>query len=322
MPVHDFATDISHSQVPSQAGLPLDLGNGGFPWQLLGDPVNDAASIGMNDLSDSPLQLFGQVGFYTPSTMMASTIGYGILRSYPSLMQDKNNLPPFIHPCCYGSEEDGWALPKALARVVAITSGSFRDDTLSKIRQEQHRISDELFDMGIEDLLSSLQAIIIYILIRLTDGPSVDQEDVHLSQTLTHLCGRIPSLPDFDAQVAGFTPWKRWTIIESKRRINSVVRLMCQLYNLDAGLPHPCHRTAWTSSPLPASKLLWKASTEADWEAVRANDSFYRNLSNQDLLYFKGCTEVDGQPSKEEWVRWYAGADELGILVVINTSLT
>lgn len=321
LPIHDLETEVSQNQAPNLNPLPFGLSNGVFPWQLFGDSANGALPNDANDLSNTSRQLFGAIAYHTSSAMMASTIGYGILRSYPLLAKDMNNPPPFIHPRCYGSEENGWALPKSLANAVAIASGDSQEDNLAQIRLEQRRISRELWDMGIEDLLSSLQALIIYALMRIADGPSTDQDDIQLSQTLTHICGRIPSLPGLDAQLATFTPWRRWIIIETKRRINSVLRLMWQLYHLDVGLPHPCHRTAWTSSPLPASKLMWKASTEADWESEREADAFYRQMSHQDLLLFKGCTEVDGQPSRREWARWYAGADELGILVVISASL-
>jgi hypothetical protein len=322
LPIQDFGTDAVQNEALANAGFPLGFDNGSFPWQLFGDPAaGNAVSNPVDDPSNDSRQLFETFPFFTPSTMMASNIGYGILRSYPSMMRDRNNPPPFIHPRCYGSEEDGWALPKSLATAVSIVSGGSREETISKIRQEQRRISLELFDMGIEDLLSSLQGLLIYTIMRIAEGPSTEQDDIHLSQTLTHLCSRIPSLPNLDAQMEGFTPWKRWIIIETKRRVNSVVRLMWQLYHVDVGLPHPCHRTAWSSSPLPASKLMWKASTEEEWEAAREADTFYRELSHQDLLFFKGCTEIDGQPSRAEWARWYAGADELGIVVVISASL-
>ena len=108
-------------------------------------------------------------------------------------------------------------------------------------------------------------------------------------------------------------------MVESKRRVNSVMRVMRQLYNLDIGVEWP-YASVTTATPLPASKLLWNAKTEEEWKSARNGDSFYRSLSFGDLLKFNGLSE-DDYPSKEEWARWYAGADELGILVVISTAL-
>ncbi|CAH0002305.1 unnamed protein product [Clonostachys byssicola] len=264
-------------------------------------------------------RLFEPRLFHAPGAIMASTMGTGILKSYPSMMRNRNGLPPFIHPFCYGSERNGWKFPLSLERASFIASSPVDNspDTLSNIREEQQRIDQTLLEMGIEDLISSGQALIIYILMRIESGPSELDEDVHLYATLSRLCFRIPSLPGFYEKMAEFSPWKQWIIVESKRRLNSTLRLMSQLYNLDVA-PNPCN--LFTAMPLPASKLLWKASSEQGWETEIARDDFYKKLSLQDLMKFKGKGE-SGQPSREEWSRWYSGTDELGILVVISASL-
>lgn len=252
---------------------------------------------------------------------MASTIGFGILRSYPGLMQDQSTFPPFIHSRCYGSGDDGWNLPKSLRTAVFIATSfpSGSEEAVLQIRQEQHRIDNGMLEMDLQDLLSSLQSLIIYMIMRVNHSPQANDDDAHLSATVTRICSRIPSLPDFEAHMAGFSDWKRWIIIESKRRVNSVLRLMWKLYNLDVGIPCPS-RNAYTAMPLPASKALWRASTEEEWESAIQADDFYSRFSHRDLLEFKGCTDGD-QPSREEWARWYAGTDELGIVVAISASL-
>ncbi|CAH0045443.1 unnamed protein product [Clonostachys solani] len=264
-------------------------------------------------------RLFEPRQFHAPGAIMASTMGTGILKSYPLMMRNRTDLPPFIHPFCYGSERNGWKLPLSLERASSIAS-SLADKsprTISNIREEQQRIDETLLEMGMEDLISSGQALIIYILMRIESGPSELDEDVHLYATLSRVCFRIPSLPGFYEKMAEFSPWKQWIIVESKRRLNSTLRLMSQLYSLDVA-PNPCN--VFTAMPLPASKMLWKASSEQEWEAEIARDDFYKKLSLRDLMKFKGTGEC-GQPSREEWSRWYSGTDELGILVVISASL-
>jgi hypothetical protein len=187
------------------------------------------------------------------------------------------------------------------------------------IRREQATIASELLEMGIEELLAACQALILYMLMRIAHGPSTNDADADLCKTLTRVCFRMPTLPDYQQQLDGLSLWRRWVLIESKRRVNSVVRLMWQLYHLDVGVACPCVN-AFTATPLPASKRLWGASSEAEWQLELARDGFYSSLRQQDLMNFRG-SPGDEYPSKEEWARWYAGADELGILVVISTGL-
>jgi hypothetical protein len=212
-------------------------------------------------------------------------------------------------------------LPASLrsARTIARLFVGGSEDTLTKVRDEQQRINRELTEMGIMELLSSVQALIIYLLMRISGGASEDEQDVDLNRTLIRVCSRILALPNFHERLSKFPPWKQWIIIESKRRVNSVLRLMWQLYNLDVGLPCPCLHT-YKSMPLPASKLLWNAASEEEWQRELENDAFYRSKSHQDLIDFR-CGSKTDQPTGEEWARWYAGTDELGILVVLSTSL-
>ncbi|CAH0032703.1 unnamed protein product [Clonostachys rhizophaga] len=324
-------TSLDMNSVPIQENPSFDAPDCHFPFDLfmpssVFEPEKEAGDLRFSliDPSNSYGQaqapkLFEPRPFHAPGAIMASTMGTGILKSYPLMMRNINDLPPFIHPFCYGSERNGWKLPLSLERASSIAS-SVADNspgTLSNIREEQQRIDETLLEMGIEDLISSGQALIIYILMRIESGPSELDEDVHLYATLSRLCFRIPSLPGFYEKMAEFSPWKQWIIVESKRRLNSTLRLMSQLYNLDVA-PNPCN--IFTAMPLPASKLLWKASSEQEWESEIARDDFYKKLSLQDLMKFKGKGESD-QPSREEWSRWYSGTDELGILVVISASL-
>lgn len=315
--------------------------DGSFPFDLLTPPLlptplnsNPTTTTGslpdfisidtinQPDLTGSiqGLGLFEPRVFLTPSMMMASTMGVGILRSYPALMQDRSTFPPFIHPYCYGSETDGWALPKALEHAMSV-SKSFADhspDVGSKVQQAQQRIMDESPDLGLKDLLASCQAMMVYVLMRVS-SPFEAQIDAELHRALFQICSQITIMVDDQSQMDQYSSWQKWIIVESKRRVNSVLRLTSQLYNLDNGLACPCANTS-TATPLPASKSLWNASSEEQWNQILEKDLFYQKLSKEDLMNFRGATE-NNYPSKEEWARWYAGTDELGILVVITTTL-
>jgi hypothetical protein len=308
---------------------------GSFPFLLFtsspGNPIDAAtqpstALMNGNNVPSlendaTPMALFEPQIFLNPSAMIASTVGTGILRSYPAMMREEKTFPPFIHHC-FKSEADGNPLSLALRNAMVI-SQLFLDqspDIVDRIRHEQRRILHKLDSMDIWDLLSSVFSLIIYILIRISSGPSYDQEDSQLIHTLWYVCSKIAE--GGYQQVSSLrqlAPWKYWVLIESKRRVNSTLRLMKQLYNLDIGLSYP-YADITTATPLPASKLLWLSKSEQEWQKELDRDSFYSKLSLHDLMQFRGSTEND-HPSTTEWARWYAGTDELGILVVISASL-
>jgi hypothetical protein len=254
---------------------------------------------------------------------MASTMGAGILRSYPALMREERTFPPFIHHC-FRTKNDSVDLLLALQNAMFISESFANDssDTVDRIHQEKRRILDQsrAGGMGIEDILASIQALIIYLMMRISSGPSDDQEDVELVQALWHMCAQMAAEGSKLLATGQLSsPWKHWVLVESKRRVNSTLRLMRQLYDLEIGTPYP-YADITTAFPLPASKLLWLAKSEQEWQRELKKDSYYKTLRLDDLMKFTGSTRND-YPSREEWTRWYAGADELGILVVISTTL-
>lgn len=279
---------------------------------------NDA-DISVSGFSNLP-KLFEPKAFHSVSRVMASTAGAGILRSYPSLMREERTFPPFIHRS-YGLDAIDKVPPLALRNAKSIAQSFINDspDTLFKIRQEQRRIISDSDGMEIEDLIASCQALIIYLLMRIIIGPSDDQEDIQLIRDLWHVTHQIIKASKGLGAIYQHSQWKYWALIESKRRMSITIRLIRQLYNIDIGLIFP-YEDITTATPLPANKLLWLAKDETEWKKELKSDEYYADLSMSDLVNFKGST-VDDCPSGEEWARWYAGADELGILVVISMTL-
>lgn len=268
----------------------------------------------------TPLAMFEPKFFSNASSMVASTVGAGILRSYPAMMREEKTFPPFIHHCFKsGTNEKSLSLELRNAMAISQLFVNHSPDIVDRIRHEQQRILHESDGMDIWHLLSSVFALLIYILMRISSGPSYDQEDTQLVRTMWSVCSHIAQAGHQLSSMRQIAPWKFWVLIESKRRVNSTLRLMRQLYNLDIGLPYP-YADVTTSTPLPASKLLWLSKNEQEWQRELDGDAFYSKLSLHDLMQFNGTTEND-HPSTKEWARWYAGTDELGILVVISASL-
>jgi hypothetical protein len=82
--------------------------------------------------------------------IICSTIATGILRSIPDMMRRRKTLPPFIHPCCYGSKEDDWKLPASLAKVSMISqmfphlNEDNRGLMWQTVKMEQERLMSEV----------------------------------------------------------------------------------------------------------------------------------------------------------------------------------
>lgn len=77
-------------------------------------------------------------------------------------------------------------------------------------------------------------------------------------------------------------------------------------------------------APLPASKQLWRARDaeewEREWEKEVKESSVHGMLKNGDLVKLKhGIGEMNMR--RADWAKWYAGADELGILAILSANL-
>jgi hypothetical protein len=135
------------------------------------------------------------------------------------------------------------------------------------------------------------------------------------------------------AELGGQRPkWQDWVFSESKRRYepslvsdywgtNSertviVFRIISFLFNIDVNLPCPPLQD-YAMAPVPASKLLWRAKTEIEWEEQwEKENAIHGILRNGELVKLKNGVEEEHR-RHAEWDRWYAGTDELGILAVL-----
>jgi hypothetical protein len=77
-------------------------------------------------------------------------------------------------------------------------------------------------------------------------------------------------------------------------------------------------------SPLPSRKSLWAATNEVEWGIEYAMSSsrpgMYAILKNGDLVEITRSDE-DLQMHIKDWDDWYAGSDELGILIMTILNL-
>jgi hypothetical protein len=101
----DFLADVQHDPTyQMSSGMP--------PGLVFSD-------LGLLNSSHQP-KLFEPKTLSKMEALVSSTMAIGILRSIPEQMRRRETLPPFIHPYCYGSVNDNWQLPTALANAMMI----------------------------------------------------------------------------------------------------------------------------------------------------------------------------------------------------------
>ncbi|EXJ88223.1 hypothetical protein A1O1_05153 [Capronia coronata CBS 617.96] len=109
-----------------------------------------------------------------PVAQQNATLIIQMLRPYPSMMTRKDTLPPFIHPCL-GSNNLGLPFPEPLANCVSIArmfawrTPETRDFVWKTIWAEQRRLADKATTYSSEELLASLQAFTMYVIMRVMD---------------------------------------------------------------------------------------------------------------------------------------------------------
>jgi hypothetical protein len=106
-------------------------------------------------------------------------------------------------------------------------------------------------------------------------------------------------------------------------RTVTIVKIINTIFHADLSIPCP-KMPEYKAAPLPSHQSLWGAHNELNW-----NIEYFKNirqsgphgmLSNGDLVELKSGVSYQTD-RKLDWDNWYAGADTLGILVMIAANL-
>ncbi|KFY21019.1 hypothetical protein V491_03227 [Pseudogymnoascus sp. VKM F-3775] len=152
------------------------------------------------------------------------------LKSYPLMMLDNGSLPPFIHPHLIFSEaenNDMELLINCICLVRMISNGIQKSRKLfwKNVRMECEQICEESAKLNKWELLAGLQALSIYILIRLDEGETEQNNlDSLLLAAVTILSKRFghsditrEMRQSFD-KITSKISWDDWLFEESRRR--------------------------------------------------------------------------------------------------------
>ncbi|KAG4441699.1 hypothetical protein IFR05_002833 [Cadophora sp. M221] len=270
------------------------------------------------------------------------------LKSFPLMMLRHGTLPPFIHPRLISSYEDSTRMEPltnciSLMHMIGSRIQGCRKLFWKNVRLECERLCAEYLHMDSLELLAGMQALCIYILIRLDEGETEHNNfDSLMVKTVIAIATRLSvKTPAHNGQSAPHdqdleSSWKEWLYEESRRRLAVVYRVINMLvYFEPSGI---CELQAdLILAPLPAKKQLWEASDEVSWkserggiqtdfglaadgELVKLQDG-QRYCGDAVLLYeaLGSCRRSAG--GTENWEEWCLGMDGFGDLVMLAASL-
>jgi hypothetical protein len=208
-------------------------------------------------------------------------------------------------------------------------------------------------------LLSTMQALTVYILVRLQEGETPDNNHdvlllsalfVSLSRSSAHYNKTHPSQTvacalneqvNFGLCIARSGLYSGpdrhdWIFEESRRRLALVYQILKMLYSLDPATSC-AEPDGFLLAPLPARKQLWEAPDAQSWMVEKSRDgaelSVFGVLTGGQMVRLQEQqivmpdevgfpSGVEEEESAKNWQEWCAGMDGLGALVTLATSLS
>ncbi|KAI1869945.1 uncharacterized protein JN550_005535 [Neoarthrinium moseri] len=286
------------------------------PSMLASIPYQDPSFVlERRDCSEPELELTGDLALH-------------ILRSYVRMIADRDSLPPFVHPKYQNFAGSNTSRPSPLYAAITLAKmlylGCKMDKTLiwRLIRMEQERLLNDHPKFNKWELLEALQSLIVYILMRITEGRhDYTNFDTQLLISVNTICRHITTklgmLVSFDELEGEMMSWEEWVFYESRRRSATIFLIIDSILHARIADPAPS-MPEYTSSPAPCPSALWVAESERDWTVNYAGhlqtNAALGMLTNGDLVALK-------EAAGEQHDRWYAYADSFGLLVTLAANL-
>jgi hypothetical protein len=121
-------------------------------------------------------------------------------------------------------------------------------------------------------------------------------------------------------------PRKRWTVLESLRRVGILLYLIDLLLNSNVRTPSKGHCDEFLDMPLPCARDLWQPLSNPEWQRQYQDDLAAKRrkgscaLSLRNLLRLRqpaiGVIETCMMESlEEEFAEWCEKADDLSMLL-------
>ncbi|KAH7110289.1 hypothetical protein B0J11DRAFT_544359 [Dendryphion nanum] len=260
-----------------------------------------------------------------------------IIGSFPLMMLRPETLPPFIHPKMVqfqtapaGVRSNG-ILNTCIALCRMFTSRTLGSSELLwwSVRMETDRLLINAPDASEQDLLETVQALVIYIIMKYLGGDLDKHEfDIQLLHALK-ICGnRLADHSPYSdivhsAMSGESNDFYRWMYMESKRR----TLLMARILNIPIDLDY-CIVCApfegFVLFPLPAKKVLWDATSTGQWQTDIRGEYQKREtygVATSGKLIKMYCHVDSVKADEVDWKAWVGTTDSLGTLTMVAASL-
>ncbi|KAL4741335.1 hypothetical protein BDV11DRAFT_213327 [Aspergillus similis] len=313
------------------------------------DPIPQAS--GTPDYHD-PLAAKARINHRREANDASSHLILQTLKSYLHMMLREHILPPFIHtrslPQSFSVnsqtalEYSSMGPLEACLNILDTTKNSeSRKSFWNHVRTQCEQLcSEQHRQLSRWDLLGAMQALCIYILVRLGEGETNENNMDFLLLAGVTLSG-IHALNDLDSPLRSDdhgleVDWNEWLFEESRRRLSIIFRMVGMLtyFQPAARCDLP---TDLVLAPLPAKKPLWEANSWIEWKT-----ELQKEPSVQQTAFGLATTgelvrldKAHGQSgpishlaldaatvsrSAASWEEWCSGMDGFGALVMLAAS--
>lgn len=256
------------------------------------------------------------------------------LQSYATLLAT-STLPPFIHStslpfpepdqsqiptCATPPSQPILEICKSIISLYTTKTPATSSFIWRTITVEKDRFMNEYLESNEWELLGMLQAITLYILLRIFDEDSFSVDfDRELVRTMTEIAIKAEQFKLVcHAEVEGQRPhWQEWVLLESKRRTVTLLFILHLMFDIKPE-QRAKSKVGLTVLPLPAHKSLWEAKTEDEW--IVKYDEMLRLREGRGYLRYLDLMELgkgNGGERMKDLNAWMVSGDAFGILVMM-----
>jgi len=255
--------DYRKSPVPI-APMPFDLAISRLENEYPLDHMSSILETTMPMMPTYEMRCFTRRPTLKGAAHATATMMTHILTSYPPMMRNPASPPPFIHPSSMVRAADNHQSHESLATCASLMgllgSGSEANRKLvwKNVRLECERLHAEVRVMPRETtnmtdpppqwslldkwaLLSSMQALLVYMLLRLSEGetPHNNFDVPLLSAMWVVACALNQKIDNYDCTsplgLSHGTTHEDWIFEESRRRFSIAFRTLSMLFTTDPG---------------------------------------------------------------------------------------
>lgn len=197
------------------------------------------------------------------------------------------------------------------------------------IDQENRQLLRDLHTYPLNELVSGMQAQIIYMIMFALDKYSIygiPEVSLKMLMTFELYCKKCVEIDKctwviVDEPDAPDVTWEEWLHNETRRRCAITWFLLSRFMDLKFGVTCPSV-TNCRALPLPSPASLWSARTRGEWEASR---KCHGERSLDSLRTFGDLLDARSSPPDSDrgrqLDRWHATCDKLGLLLTLATTL-